>query len=68
MGASARAPRPSDLRRVSSPTKQPSSQLGLLRLADGILVLKDGQLEANGRLEDLLTHSEDMQRLSQEPR
>jgi ATP-binding cassette subfamily B protein len=34
-----------------------------LRHADHIIVLKDGKVEAEGRLDDLLEHCEEMQRL-----
>jgi ATP-binding cassette subfamily B protein len=40
-----------------------SHRRAALRHADHIVVLKDGQVEAEGRLEDLLERSEEMQRL-----
>jgi len=40
-----------------------SHRKAALRHADHIIVLKDGQVEAEGRLEDLLKTSEEMQRL-----
>ncbi len=40
-----------------------SHRRAALRRADHILVLKDGHIEAEGKLEDLLEHSEEFQRL-----